>query len=138
LRRDLTSEKHTRLLDMIENATNRGESLTRQLLAFSRRQMLTPAVTDLTERLSELKDMLSRSLRDDITIEVVVPDQSCAVKVDPSELELALLNLAVNARDAMPNGGALRITPKPGGLQGQAPEEGATGGANPSHTAPTP
>jgi len=127
LRRDLTSEKHTRLLDMIENATNRGESLTRQLLAFSRRQMLTPAVIDLTERLPELKDMLSRSLRDDITIEVVVPDQSCAVKVDPSELELALLNLAVNARDAMPNGGALSITAKPVALEGKAAEEGLSG-----------
>ena len=127
LRRDLTSEKHTRLLDMIENATNRGESLTRQLLAFSRRQMLTPAVIDLTERLPRLKDMLSRSLRDDIAIEVVVPDQSCAVKVDPSELELALLNLAVNARDAMPNGGALSITAKPVVLEGKAAEEGLSG-----------
>jgi two-component system NtrC family sensor kinase len=127
LRRDLTSEKHTRLLDMITNATNRGESLTRQLLAFSRRQMLTPAVIDLAERLPELKDMLSRSLRDDITIEVVVPDQSCAVKVDPSELELALLNLAVNARDAMPNGGALSITAKPVVLKGKAAEEGLSG-----------
>src|SRR5262250_331978 len=127
LRRDLTSEKHTRLLDMIENATNRGESLTRQLLAFSRRQMLTPAVTDLTEQLPELKDMLSRSLRDDITIEVVVPDPSCAVKVDPSELELALLNLAVNARDAMPNGGALSITAEPVVLEGKAAEEGLSG-----------
>src|SRR6266436_1647988 len=127
LRRDLTSEKHTRLLDMITNATNRGESLTRQLLAFSRRQMLTPAVIDLAERLPELKDMLSRSLRDDITVEVVVPDQSCAVKVDPSELELALLNLAVNARDAMPNGGALSITAKPVVLEGKAAEEGLSG-----------
>ena len=127
LRRDLTSEKHTRLLDMITNATNRGESLTRQLLAFSRRQMLTPAVIDLTERLPELKDMLSRSLRDDITIEVVVPDPSCSVKVDPSELELALLNLAVNARDAMPNGGALSITAKSVVLKGKAAEEGLSG-----------
>jgi two-component system NtrC family sensor kinase len=127
LRRDLISEKHARLLDMIENATNRGESLTRQLLAFSRRQMLTPAVIDLAERLPELKDMLSRSLRDDITIEVVVPDQSCAVKVDPSELELALLNLAVNARDAMPNGGALSITAEPVVLEGKAAEEGLSG-----------
>jgi len=127
LRRDLTSERHTRLLDMIENATNRGESLTRQLLAFSRRQMLTPAVIDLSERLPELKDMLSRSLRDDITIEVVVPDRSCAVKVDPSELELALLNLAVNARDAMPNGGALSITVEPLVLKGRAGEEGLSG-----------
>jgi two-component system, NtrC family, sensor kinase len=127
LRRDLTSEKHTRLLDMITNATNRGESLTRQLLAFSRRQMLTPAVIDLSERLPELKDMLSRSLRDDITIDVAVPDQSCAVKIDPSELELALLNLAVNARDAMPNGGALSITANPVVLKGKAAEEGLSG-----------
>ncbi|MGZ3282585.1 MAG: histidine kinase dimerization/phospho-acceptor domain-containing protein, partial [Xanthobacteraceae bacterium] len=113
LRRDLTSEKHTRLLDMITNATNRGESLTRQLLAFSRRQMLTPSVIDLAKRLPELKEMLDRSLRGDITTEVVVPDQGCTVKVDPSEFELALLNLAVNARDAMPNGGSLSITAKP-------------------------
>src|SRR5262249_8564701 len=125
LRRDLTSEKHTRLLDMIENATNRGESLTRQLLAFSRRQMLTPAVIDLTERLPELKDMLSRSLRDDITIEVVVPDQSCAFKVDPSEP--ALLILAVKAGDARPNGGALSIRAKPVVLEGKAAEEGLSG-----------
>ena len=127
LRRDLTSEKHRRLLDMITNATSRGESLTRQLLAFSRRQMLTPAVIDLTERLPELKDMLTRSLRDDITTEVIIPDESCAVKVDPSELELALLNLAVNARDAMPNGGTLTITVKPVVLEGSATEEGLSG-----------
>src|SRR5262249_12680576 len=77
--------------------------------------------------LPELKDMLSRSLRDDITIEVVVPDPSCAVKVDPSELELALLNLAVNARDAMPNGGALSIKAQSVVLKGQAAEEGSSG-----------
>jgi two-component system, NtrC family, sensor kinase len=127
LRRDLTSEKHRRLLDMIMNATSRGESLTRQLLAFSRRQMLTPAVIDLTQRLPELKDMLTRSLRDDITTEVLVPDESCAVKVDPSELELALLNLAVNARDAMPNGGTLTITVTPVVLEGSATAEGLSG-----------
>ncbi len=127
LRRDLTSEKHGRLLDMIMNATSRGESLTRQLLAFSRRQMLTPAVIDLTRRLPELKDMLTRSLRDDITTEVLVPDESCAVKVDPSELELALLNLAVNARDAMPNGGTLTITVTPVVLEGSATAEGLSG-----------
>src|SRR5262249_59291496 len=118
---------HTRLLDMITNATNRGESLTRQLLAFSRRQMLTPAVIDLSGRLPELKDMLSRSLRDDITIEVAVPDQSCAVKVDPSELELALLNLSVKPRDAMRNGGALTNTASPVARTGQAAEEGLSG-----------
>jgi two-component system, NtrC family, sensor kinase len=91
LRRDLTSEKHRRLIDMIMNATSRGESLTRQLLAFSRRQMLTPAVIDLSKRLPALKDMLNRSLRDDIATEVVVPGETCAVKVDPSELEPVVL-----------------------------------------------
>jgi two-component system NtrC family sensor kinase len=127
LRRDLASEKHTRLLDMIANATARGESLTRQLLAFSRRQMLTPAVIDLSERLPELKEMLSRSLRGDIAIDVAVDGPDCAVKVDPSELELALLNLAVNARDAMPHGGSLTITAEPVTLKGRVADEGLQG-----------
>jgi two-component system NtrC family sensor kinase len=127
LRRDLTDEKHLRLLDMITNATDRGESLTRQLLTFSRRQMHTPAVADLTQRLPELKEMLNRSLRGDITTQVVVPKEPCTVKVDPSELELALLNLAVNARDAMPNGGSLAITAKPVVLRGEAVEDGLEG-----------
>jgi two-component system, NtrC family, sensor kinase len=127
LRREVTEPKQTRLLDMITNATSRGESLTRQLLAFSRRQTLTPAVIDLSERLPELRDMLIRSLRGDITITVVVPHKRCAVKVDPSELELALLNLAVNARDAMPHGGALGITAKTVVLKGKAVEEGLSG-----------
>jgi two-component system, NtrC family, sensor kinase len=123
LRRHLSGEKERRLLDMIANATARGESLTRQLLAFSRRQTLSPTVIDLTARLPELKEMLSRSLRADINIDVVVPDQPCAVKVDPSEFELALLNLAVNARDAMPKGGSVTISAKPMLLEGKAVEE---------------
>jgi two-component system, NtrC family, sensor kinase len=127
LRRELSGEKHTRLLDLIANATKRGESLTRQLLAFSRRQTLTPAVIDLTERLPALEDMLNRSLRGDIAIKVVVPSGICAVKVDPSELELALLNLAVNARDAMSTGGTLSIAAEPVVLEGKAMEEGLRG-----------
>ena len=118
LRRDLTDDKHIRLLDMIATAASRGETLTRQLLAFSRRQTLTPTVIDLAQHLPELKDMLSRSLRGDIAIEVTATGRGCAVKVDASELELALLNLAVNARDAMPNGGALRIGAEPVVLDG--------------------
>ena len=99
LRRDLTDEKHTRLLDMITTATQRGESLTRQLLTFSRRQMLSPSVIDLVQRLPELKDMLGRSLRGDIETEVVVPREPCAVKVDSER---------VRARAAQPCGQCAR------------------------------
>jgi two-component system, NtrC family, sensor kinase len=127
LRRHLKDEKQLQLLDAITKATERGESLTRQLLTFSRRQTLQPSVIDLAERLPEIKDMLSRSLRGDIEIRVGVPRRPCTVKVDPSELELALLNLAVNARDAMPSGGTLTISAKPVVLRGKASEEGLTG-----------
>jgi two-component system NtrC family sensor kinase len=97
------------------------------LLAFSRRQTLTPVAIELTQWLPEMKELLSRSLRGDIEIDVEVPGGNCAIKVDPSELELALLNLAVNARDAMPSGGALTITARPVRLKGQATEEGLSG-----------
>jgi len=127
LRRHVTGDKETHLLDTITTATQRGESLTRQLLAFSRRQMLQPSVIDLAERLPEIKDMLSRSLRGDIDIRVGVLRRSCFVKVDPSEFELALLNLAVNARDAMPSGGTLSISAKPVVMRGKASEEGLAG-----------
>jgi two-component system NtrC family sensor kinase len=127
LRRDIIDEKHMRLLDAIANATQRGESLTRQLLSFSRRQTLQPGVVDLAEWLPQLKDMLGRSLRDDVEIRLSVSKRPSLVKVDPGELELALLNLAVNARDAMPSGGTLTITAKPIVLRGKAGEEGLSG-----------
>jgi two-component system, NtrC family, sensor kinase len=127
LRRHVSGEKETQLLDAIATATERGESLTRQLLAFSRRQVHQPSVIDLAERLPEIKDMLSRSLRGDIDIRLGVPRRPCAVKVDPSEFELALLNLAFNARDAMPSGGTLTISAKPMLLRGKGTEEGLSG-----------
>ena len=127
LRRHIKDDKQIHLLDAITTATQRGESLTRQLLTFSRRQTLQPCVIDLAEQLPEIKDMLSRSLRGDIEIRVGVPRRPCTVKVDPSEFELALLNLAVNARDAMPSGGTLTITAKPVVLHGKASEEGLAG-----------
>ncbi len=127
LRRHIKDDKQIHLLDAITTATQRGESLTRQLLTFSRRQTLQPSVIDLAEQLPEIKDMLSRSLRGDIEIKVGVPRRPCTVKVDPSEFELALLNLAVNARDAMPSGGTLTLTAKPVVLRGKASEEGLSG-----------
>jgi two-component system NtrC family sensor kinase len=127
LRTELTDKKQMRLLDMMATATQRGESLTRQLLTYSRRQTLTPQVIDLTQRLPLLRELLTRSLRADIDIKVDVPDGVCAIRVDPGELELAIINLAVNAKDAMPGGGTLSIRAKPVTLKGEAPEEGLSG-----------
>jgi two-component system NtrC family sensor kinase len=127
LRAELTDKKHARLLDMIATATQRGESLTRQLLTYSRQQTLTPQVIDLSQRLPLLRELLTRSLRADIEIKVDVPDGVCAIRVDPGEFELAILNLAVNAKDAMPTGGTLSIRAKPVALKGEASAEGLTG-----------
>jgi two-component system NtrC family sensor kinase len=127
LRGELTDPKHTRILDMIATATQRGESLTRQLLTYSRRQTLTPQVIDLAQRLPVLRELLTRSLQADIEIRVDLPAGACAVRVDPGEFELAILNLAVNAKDAMPNGGTLSIRVKPVTLKGEATEEGLSG-----------
>jgi two-component system NtrC family sensor kinase len=127
LRTELTDKKQTRLLDMMATATQRGESLTRQLLTYSRQQTLTPQVIDLTQRLPLLRELLTRSLRADIEIKVDVPDDICAIRVDPGEFELAILNLAVNAKDAMAGGGTLSIRAKPVMLKGEATEEGLSG-----------
>jgi two-component system, NtrC family, sensor kinase len=127
LRSELADKKHIRLLDMIGTATQRGETLTRQLLTYSRRQTLTPQVVDLSQRLPLIRELLTRSLQADIDIKVDVPDGACAVRVDPGEFELAILNLAVNAKDAMPSGGTLSIRAKPVTLKGEATEEGLSG-----------
>ena len=127
LRADLTDKKYMRMLDMIATATQRGETLTRQLLTYSRQQTLTPQVIDLSQRLPMLRELLTRSLRTDIDIKVDVPEGACAVRVDQGEFELAILNLAVNAKDAMPSGGTLSIRAKPVTLKGEASEEGLSG-----------
>ncbi|MGH6665012.1 MAG: ATP-binding protein, partial [Pseudolabrys sp.] len=127
LRAELNEKKHLRLLDMMATATQRGETLTRQLLTYSRQQTLTPQVIDLTQRLPLLRELLTRSLHADIDIRVDVPDGVCAIRVDPGEFELAILNLAVNAKDAMPGGGTLSIRAKPVTLKGEATEEGLSG-----------
>src|ERR1700688_392577 len=120
LRGELTDKKHMRLLDMMATATQRGESLTRQLLTYSRQQTLTPQVIDLSQRLPLIRELLTRSLQADIDIKVDVPHGVCAIRIDLGEFELAILNLAVNAKDAMPNGGTLSIRVKAVTLKGEA------------------
>jgi PAS domain S-box-containing protein len=90
-------------------ATQRGAELTGKLLAFSRRQMLQPRQVDLGTLLESLADMLRRTVDQRIRISVEVAADCPAVLVDPGQLESALLNLAINARDAMPDGGTLRF-----------------------------
>src|SRR6516164_7857502 len=106
---EAANDRVARRASAIRRAADQGERLTRQLLAFSRRQMLRPQPVDLRERTSEIVEMLSRVLREDIEVSVEIPKDLWPVAVDPAEFELALLNLGVNARDAMPNGGRFRV-----------------------------
>ena len=110
LRRRLTDTKHLQAIDAIHSAANRGESLTRQLLAFSRRQPLNPVVADLKERVEAVHEMLVGSLRGNVQLECDMPADIWPVEVDIAELELALVNIAVNARDAMPGGGIITLS----------------------------
>ena len=98
------------LKDGIRQAVDRGASLTSQLLAISRRSALQPQVIDLTRQVDGMRVLLDRSLREDINVEVDIQPGIWAVEVDPSQLEVAVLNIAVNARDAMADGGTIRVS----------------------------
>jgi len=102
--------KDKQAVEAIRSAANRGEKLTRQLLAFSRRQQLMPVIVDLRQRVDSVRDMLAPSLRGNIELICDIEDKIWPVEVDLGELELALVNIAVNARDAMPDGGTITLT----------------------------
>jgi CheY-like chemotaxis protein len=110
LRRRLNDPKHLQAIDAVNSAANRGESLTRQLLAFSRRQPINPIVTDLKERVEAVHEMLVGSLRGNVQLKCEIAEDVWPVEVDIAELELALVNIAVNARDAMPGGGIITLS----------------------------
>ena len=93
----------------ISNAAERATSLTRQLLAFSRKQMLAPKILDLNATVTENLKMLTRLIGEDIDLVMVPGTDLGAVKADPGQVEQVIMNLAVNARDAMPHGGKLTI-----------------------------
>ena len=112
LQRRLTDPKHLQAIDAVHTAANRGESLTRQLLAFSRRQPINPVIADLKERVDAVHEMLVGSLRGNVQLKSDIALDVWPIEVDIAELELALVNIAVNARDAMPGGGSITLSAK--------------------------
>jgi PAS domain S-box-containing protein len=93
----------------ITKAANRATDLTRQLLAFSRKQVMQPRILNLNAIISDMKKMLQRLIGEDIILETLLPPTLGPVLVDPGQIDQVIMNLVVNARDAMPKGGTLTI-----------------------------
>lgn len=106
---EIDIEGLVRGVDNAMRGARRAESLTQRLLAFARQQPLDPKPLDLGRLVSGMSDLLRRTLGEQITVETVLGGGVWRAHADPSQLELAILNLAVNARDAMPNGGKLTL-----------------------------
>jgi PAS domain S-box-containing protein len=114
-----------RALEAIEQSIRRGQDLTRHLLTFSRRQRVNPEPVPLAERANVLRQILGASLGPSVELHMDMPPDLWPVRVDASEMELALLNLVINARDAMPTGGEIRLSGRnlPAGSPELNPEE---------------
>ncbi len=97
------------LINEIDKAGRRSASLTRQLLAFSRQQILAPRALNLNDIVTETEKMLRRLIGEDVALSITLDSALWAVRADPGQVEQVLLNLSVNARDAMPKGGRLTI-----------------------------
>src|SRR5690606_2236418 len=97
------------LVSAIRNAGKRAASLTRQLLSFSRKSVLQPRILDLNAEVSETEKMLRRVLGEDVSLVTALEPRLRCIRVDPGQLSQILMNLSVNARDAMPTGGTLSV-----------------------------
>ncbi|MGA0604779.1 response regulator [Phenylobacterium sp. VNQ135] len=121
-KQDEEESRKARRIDAIRQAAERGRDLTRQLLAFSRRQHLSPVTLDVNALITDFAPLMRQAVGEAVTIDLELAEETLSTHVDPTQLETALLNLAVNARDAMPEGGRLAIrttrrpTPKGPGL----------------------
>jgi PAS domain S-box-containing protein len=127
LKKRLSEARDVRALQAIEMAATRGENLTRQLLAFSRTLPLNPTVINLADTVAAIRDVLAGTMHVNIEFQIDIPAATWPICVDKSELELALVNLAVNARDAMPDGGRIAITALNASLSAHDVPNGAAG-----------
>jgi PAS domain S-box-containing protein len=109
-RRYTDDERIRRHLAAMRHASERGQTLTGQLLAFSRRQHLNPETLDVNALVRGFEPLIRRAIGEHTELNTVLTDEAAACEVDPSQLETSLLNLAVNARDAMPEGGAITMS----------------------------
>ena len=109
LERHVGTEAGHRLLNAARMAAERGGTLTNQLLAFARRQKLSVRPVDVADLVRRMDDMLRRTLGGFIALRIEAPELPCTVETDPVQLELSVLNLVINARDAMPSGGTLTV-----------------------------
>src|SRR5262249_28682637 len=105
----MSDDKLRPLAEATRTAAERGADLTKRLLAFGRRQTLEPRPTDLNALVAGMEQLLRRTLGEQIAIEISTAADLWPAKVDPGQLEAAIVNLAVNARDATPQGGRIRI-----------------------------
>ncbi|WP_122858402.1 hybrid sensor histidine kinase/response regulator [Pseudomonas viridiflava] len=117
VRRRVEDPRSTKLLDSAMLAADRARTLVGRLLTFARRQTLVPEAIRLEGLVAELKDLIERSLGPMIVVEVDIPDSLPTVFVDPHQLELAILNLTVNARDALEDGGRVKISARADSLK---------------------
>jgi PAS domain S-box-containing protein len=110
LKQRLNEPKDKRAIEAIEFATSRAESLTRQLLTFSRRQSLNRTTVKLSECFDAMRDILATTAKGNVALDISIGDDTWPVMIDVNEFEVAVINLVVNARDAMPKGGRIKIT----------------------------
>ena len=120
-----SSEPDQRKVEQIKQAANSAASLTRQLLMFSRQQVVQPVILDINQTVGNIEKMLQRLIKENIEFTVVLDRHLDRVKADPGQIEQIVLNLVVNARDAMPNGGKLRIQTSNAHLEKDSPQAGA-------------